>query len=219
MSHLPQSFLGSFPLYLGVEIALGITILNKCSGFYGLLALFTGHPLDLLQWVLYLFSAFTLVVYAIGLSKTYKPDVLTFSLVVALFTLDTVLTCLFTLWFSNDWFSRGSGLEESRPELQNPGSALGPPPELVKRGSSLASQSASQGYEHSVTILFTILTLAARFYFNAILLAFLQRLLRHPKYMLDFDELQQDMKNKSFLQRYWRKCQLKCYYLCRQYLA
>lgn len=174
-----------------------------------------------MQWVFYLFSAFTLVVYSIGLRQVNKPNLLSFSLVLVIFTLDTALTCFFTVWFSAAWFS-AEAQEFTDPKsttIQSAGAAIGPGKELNPRGKTLESQSASQSYEFFFTILFTVITLVARFYFNFIMVAFVQRLLRHPKYMVDQDDVEQNLKNRSFFQRWWIKSEKSCYKFCRRYLA
>ncbi|SCV06110.1 LANO_0H22320g1_1 [Lachancea nothofagi CBS 11611] len=218
MAYLPKLFLGVFPLYMGVELALAFTLLNKCSGFYGILGLFTGHALDTMQWLLYLSSVCTVLVYSSALVQIYKPQLLMYSLTLVVFCADTVLTCFFTLWFSGQWFSAQHG-ELTDPNSQTQQSQT---PELqskYKRGDTLDSQSASQSAEFFLTILITLLALASRFYFNFIIMAFVQRLFRHPKYIVDVNDVEQDLKHKNLLQRWWLKAQHASYKLCRRYLA
>ncbi|SCU79826.1 LADA_0B03378g1_1 [Lachancea dasiensis] len=216
MVHFPKSFLGAFPLYIGVEIALGITIFNKCSGFYGILGLITGHDLDLMQWLLYVVSIIAVIVYSLALTQVYKPQLLMYSLTVVVFTIDTALTCFFTLWFSGQWFSA------KHHEMTDPSSQThqsGSPESKYARGENLASQSASQTAEFFFTMLVTLLALSWRFYFNFIILAFVQRLFRHPKYMVDLNDVEQDLKNKSQLAKCWYKSECICYKWCKHYLA
>ncbi|SCU85233.1 LAFA_0D14598g1_1 [Lachancea sp. 'fantastica'] len=217
MVHLPKSFIGIFPLYMGVELALGITIFNKCSGVYGILGLITGHRLHFMQWLLYLTSILQLVVYSAALKQIYAPQVLNFAMTLVVYTTDTVLTCLFTLWFSGQWFSAKNS-EFDDPNSQTHQSAI-PGSQLKIRGDSLSSQSASQSTEFFFTILLTLLALASRFYFNSILFAFVQGLIRHPKYTLDIDDIEQNLKNKNWLVRNWKKAQYTSYKWCRHYLA
>ncbi|KTB14351.1 Inositol phosphorylceramide synthase regulatory subunit KEI1 [Nakaseomyces glabratus] len=207
----PKSFFGFLPLYLGVEIVLGITILNKCSGAYGILALFTGHPLDYMQWISYLWSVFTLIVFSQGLFMIHKPKLIVFSQILVYFTADTVLTCFFTLWFSAQWFQSAN---EEKHETSAPVGVS----QNYRRSTDLASQGASERYEYTVTMLFTLVTLMFRMYFNFILASFVQELLRHPKYMVDQDDVEQDLKNKSAIKRWWIKSQKFYYKLCRHTL-
>lgn len=198
---MEQSFFGVLPLYIGVEITLGITILNKCSGGYGILAVFTGHPLDLMQWMSYLWSVGTLAVYAQGLYQIHKPRVYTFAQILVTFTVDTVVSCLFTLWFTGVWFSTGT--DESP---------------VAKRGEGQASQGASEGYEYMITIIITLTSLLFRFYYNYILASFVQELLRTPKFLVDQDDVAQDLKNKNAVARAWIKSQRVSYHWCRRLL-
>ncbi|CCF58544.1 hypothetical protein KAFR_0E03930 [Kazachstania africana CBS 2517] len=204
---LPKSFLGVLPLYLAVEIVLGITAFNKVSGAFGILALFTGHPLAFMQWVFYLWSTVTLFVFAQGLFEIHKPNILTFSQIFVFYSIDTLCNCFFTLWFTGDWFNVESQTE----------AAVGST--ITKRTEDISSQGASQGYEYSMTIFITLTSLVFRFYFNFILASFVQELLRHPKYMFDQDDIEQDLKNKSIWKRWWLKCQKSCYKLCKNLLA
>ncbi|CCC70821.1 hypothetical protein NCAS_0F03370 [Naumovozyma castellii] len=199
-----QSFFGIIPLYLGVEIVLGITIFNKCSGAYGILALFTGHPLDFVQWVFYLWSIFTLIIFAQGLYEIHKPTLLTFSQILVFYSLDTICTCIFTLWFTSQWFqTEPTGTEEA----------------LQRRNESLESQGATEAYEYMMTIFITLVTLTFRLYFNCLLAAFVQELLHHPKYLVDQDDVEQDLKNKPVWKRWWIKNQKWSYKVCSHLLA
>lgn len=188
---------------------LGITIFNKCSGAYGILALFTGHPLTFMQWIFYLWSVGTIYVYAQGLYEIHKPTLLTFSQILVTFSIDTILTCVFTVWFTGVWFTEES-ISDSNSSATN---ANG------KRDVSLASQGASQSYEYSVTIFFTLVTCIFRLYFNFLLASFVQELLHHPKYMVDQDDVEQDLKNKPVWKRWWIKSQKSSYNICRHLLA
>ncbi|EDO17322.1 hypothetical protein Kpol_1062p30 [Vanderwaltozyma polyspora DSM 70294] len=200
-SNLPRSFFGFLPLYIGVETVLGITILNKCSGAYGILALFTGHPLNVFQWVSYLWSVFTLIIYSQGLFQVHTPSLLTYSQIFVVFSFDTFLTCVFTMIFSSQWFTEtGSGMSDGS-------------------GVDEYGQGASETYEYTFTILITVVALVSRMYFNFILAAFNQELFLHPKYMVDFDDVEQDLKNKNKIVQWWIKSKKSCYNLARHILT
>ncbi|SMN19673.1 similar to Saccharomyces cerevisiae YDR367W KEI1 Component of inositol phosphorylceramide (IPC) synthase [Maudiozyma saulgeensis] len=205
----PKTFLGFLPLYIAVEIVLGITILNKCSGAYGILAIFTGHPLDFMQGVSYLWSIFTLIVYAQGLYEIAKPTLLTFSQIFMFYSIDTIFTCFFTLWFTGVWFGVESA-ESSNADVNNNHS---------KRGADIASQGASQAYEYTITMFITWVSLIFRLYFNFILASYVKELLSNPKFMIDQDDVAQDLKNKKFYRRWWVKLQKNSYKLCRRLLV
>ncbi|AJU58863.1 Inositol phosphorylceramide synthase regulatory subunit kei1 [Saccharomyces cerevisiae] len=213
---LPKSFLGFMPLYLAVEIVLGISILNKCSGAYGILALFTGHPLDFMQWIAYLWSVFTLIVFSQGLYLIHKPNLLVFSQICVLYTIDTISTCFFTLWFTTQWFTlEDTANIDGNNALQSNPISTG---KLTERGIDISKQSATESYEYSMTILITLVSLIFRFYFNFILASFVQELLHHPKYLVDRDDVEQNLKNKPIWKRLWAKSQKGCYKLCKNLL-
>ncbi|CAD6612595.1 XXYS1_4_G0048960.mRNA.1.CDS.1 [Saccharomyces cerevisiae] len=213
---LPKSFLGFMPLYLAVEIVLGISILNKCSGAYGILALFTGHPLDFMQWIAYLWSVFTLIVFSQGLYLIHKPNLLVFSQICVLYTIDTISTCFFTLWFTTQWFTlEDTANIDGNNALQSNPISTG---KLTERGIDTSKQSATESYEYSMTILITLVSLIFRFYFNFILASFVQELLHHPKYLVDRDDVEQNLKNKPIWKRLWAKSQKGCYKLCKNLL-
>ncbi|CAB4253756.1 similar to Saccharomyces cerevisiae YDR367W KEI1 Component of inositol phosphorylceramide (IPC) synthase [Maudiozyma barnettii] len=209
----PKTFLGFLPLYIAVEIVLGITILNKCSGAYGILAIFTGHPLDFMQGVSYLWSIFTLIVFAQGLYEIRKPTLLTFSQIFVFYSIDTVCTCFFTLWFTRVWFGVESSESANASDANVAGSGYS------KRGADIASQGASQAYEYAITMLITWVSLIFRLYFNFILASFVKELLSNPKFMIDQDDVAQDLKNKMFYKRWWVKLQKNSYKLCRRLLV
>ena len=207
------------PLYLAVEIVLGISILNKCSGAYGILALFTGHPLDFMQWIAYLWSVFTLIVFSQGLYLIHKPNLLVFSQICVLYTIDTISTCFFTLWFTTQWFTlEDTGNGDGNTTLQGINSNSISTGKLTARGTDISKQSATESYEYSMTILITLVSLIFRFYFNFILASFVQELLHHPKYLVDRDDVEQDLKNKPVWKRLWAKSQKACYKLCKNLL-
>ncbi len=156
-----------------------------------------------MQWISYLWSVITLIVYGQGLYQIHKPRVYTFSQILVTFTIDTVITCLFTLWFTAVWFGTDNVVEE---------------PALLKRGEAKFSQGASQGYEYTVTILITMTSLVFRFYYNYVLASFVQELLRNPKFLVDQDDVAQDLKNKNGFTRLWIKSQRVSYHWCRRFL-
>ena len=202
------------PLYLAVEIVLGISILNKCSGAYGILALFTGHPLDFMQWIAYLWSVFTLIVFSQGLYLIH--NLLVFSQICVLYTIDTISTCFFTLWFTTQWFTlEDTANIDGNNALQSNPISTG---KLTERGIDISKQSATESYEYTMTILITLVSLIFRFYFNFILASFVQELLHHPKYLVDRDDVEQNLKNKPIWKRLWAKSQKGCYKLCKNLL-
>lgn len=200
MPTLPKTSFFFFPLYLGVELILGICVLNKCSGFYGILALFTGHPLSSIQWLTYIWSIFTLIVYTQGLFHISNPNVYTFSQIFTIFSLDTIFTFLVTIYFSISWFGGSheyKGLaSDSRTQEDI---------ELSKK------QGASTSYELFLVITMTVMTLIARLYYNVIIASFVQKLFFSPKFVVDRDEIEQDFQNKNKFKKFWWKFQKICF--------
>lgn len=197
------------PLFIGVEIALAVSILNKCSGVYGILALFTGHPLEFMQWVMYLWSVISLVVFTQGLYQIHKPSLLTFSQIFVTFSIDTLFTCFFTIWFTAQWYTledtaNNTGIDEYQKPVGN---------------NQEQNQGASETVEYGITMLITLVSLVSKLYFNFLLASYVQELLLHPKYMVDQDDVEQDLKHQSIWKRWWIKSQRSCYKLSKNLLA
>lgn len=203
-----------------MEIALGVLIFNKFSGMYGILALFTGHPLDFVQWTFYIWSVFCLLVFIAGLRQVYKPNVLTMSAVTFVFSMDTVVSCIYCLWFTAVWFSQEGASDN--PALKSAGSALGPAHEgIAPRALTTTtdtSKSASTGYEFFFIMLYTLIPLAARFYFNFIIIAFQQQLIHSGKYSFDQNDVEVNLHNRNFFFRCKYRFEKWCFYLCKRYL-
>ncbi|KAL6449449.1 KEI1 Inositol phosphorylceramide synthase regulatory subunit KEI1 [Candida maltosa Xu316] len=162
---LPIKFLGVIPLFIGVEIILGITILNKASGLYGILSLFTGHPINFWQWLYNSLALITLPIYATALlNLTVKPKNLRkISLATIVYILDTVIGSLFTLYFMNFWFTSEEGTVKSAAEDTK---------------ASLSSQSASAARELTITLGTTIAVTAVRVYFTLVMVSFTKAMLK-----------------------------------------
>lgn len=102
---LPLNFLGLIPLYLGVEVILGISILNKAGGVYGIFSLVTGHPINFWQWLYDLLSIAVLPIYISALMNvTSKNNTKKFSLCCITYVLDTIIGLFFTLHFGLWWY-------------------------------------------------------------------------------------------------------------------
>ncbi|EGW30877.1 uncharacterized protein SPAPADRAFT_68109 [Spathaspora passalidarum NRRL Y-27907] len=165
---LPQKFLGRFPLFIGAEIILGITILNKASGIYGILSLLTGHPINFFQW---LFNALALVLLPIYISafiniNTQPKNVRKMSIATVVYMADTVIGLLYTLYFMYFWFYVE---DTAAPESGN-----------TKRQEmgDLSAQSASYTRELFLTFATTIVVKAVRIYFTLVMMSFTRALLK-----------------------------------------
>ncbi|ODV96588.1 hypothetical protein PACTADRAFT_79047 [Pachysolen tannophilus NRRL Y-2460] len=193
---LPRKFIGFLPLYIGIELILGFAILNKVSGFYGLLSLFTGHPIDFMQWIYYMQSIFILPFYVYGLKALHEPrsnangfkmvNVHRMSLVTVLYTIDTVLSVLFSGYFS--WFYFSGKAEEadaaSASVIQNTfdNGAQIPNMKRAVTTSTNSSESASTTYELFLTFVTILCVSVARFYFNIVMLSFSKNLIKAARF-------------------------------------
>ena len=158
------------PLFIGVEIILGVTILNKASGLYGILSLFTGHPINFWQWLYNLLSLIALPVYASALInlKVKSRNLRKISLATIVYTLDTILGSLFTLYFIYFWFTLEDGSVKSD-------------------GVDATSQSASPARELTITISTTIIVTVVRFYFTLVMVSFTKALLKQNSMELRYN--------------------------------
>ncbi|KAH3900243.1 related to Inositol phosphorylceramide synthase regulatory subunit KEI1 [Saccharomycodes ludwigii] len=213
-----QSFLGIYPLYVGVELGLGVTIINKFSGLYGILALFTGHSLSFVQWSFYLFSFFALIVYSQGLYTIHTPKLKYFSLLLCVYTLDTLTNFFYILWFGVEWYTSNIAAANSNPSPNSsPDPNLNVAEKITKRGASLQSQSASLSYEFIFTATMTLIALVARLYINLMIIAFVQKMMHHSKYIVEDenDDVDLNLKNHNICFKMWFKLEKFCYRLCK----
>lgn len=171
----PSKFMGCLPLYVGVEVVLGFAILNKMSGAYGILSLITGHPINIVQWVYYLFSLAIVPFYISALRSLSKPRPGVFSLATCLYALDTFTSILFTIYFSYFWWVHESS-DAPPVEVIGDNDSFG----VAKRldGVDLTSQSASNAYEIFLTVVSTVGVNVLRSYFTLVLVAFTMRLIK-----------------------------------------
>ncbi|RLV93965.1 Restriction of telomere capping protein 5 [Spathaspora sp. JA1] len=171
---LPQKFLGRFPLFIGAELILGITILNKASGIYGILSLLTGHPINFWQW---LFNAVALVMLPIYISafiniSNQPKNIRKMSIATVVYMSDTVIGLLYTLYFMYFWFY----IEET----PAPGTT-----NAKKRAAEefdFSSQSASPARELFLTFALTIVVKTVRVYFTLVMMSFTRALLKQHLY-------------------------------------
>lgn len=104
ISIIPKAFLLAFPLHLGVELIIGLGALNKASGFYGFLSIFTGHPLSAVEWVLNSLSLAFLPLFIIALVNFKNRNALEMVLFAYVYTIDTMASVAFAIYFCVHWF-------------------------------------------------------------------------------------------------------------------
>lgn len=99
-----QTFLYLMSLRTGSELSILALLVNKVSGLYGLLALFTGFHLSPLQLSMYIYSVIVLVLVTI-MAKHIRTQSPFHCLAIAqLFVLDTFINAAYTIAFAITWF-------------------------------------------------------------------------------------------------------------------
>lgn len=99
-----QTFLWLMSLRTGTELITLSLILNKVSGFYGLLALLTGFHLSPLQLSMYIYSLFALLVVAILAPHIRKQSPLQCLALAWFYVFDTLVNAAYTAVFAVTWF-------------------------------------------------------------------------------------------------------------------
>lgn len=153
-----------------MELVLAVTILNKAGGAFGILSLLTGHPINFWQWLYNTSCLIMLPIYIGGLTNLFKRfvNVRKMSLVCLLYTFDTILGVLYTLYFTYFWFSSEDvDSDDMKRELGTSDSFGGD-----------TSQSASPARELFLITSSTLITTAVRFYFNLVITSFTRQLIK-----------------------------------------
>lgn len=99
-----QKFLGLLSLSTGASLITLSLLLNKLSGFYGILALLTGYHLSPFQLSMYIYSigALILTVYLLPHIKTQSP--LHCVALAWFYVLDSIVNAAYTAAFAVTWF-------------------------------------------------------------------------------------------------------------------
>lgn len=185
---------------MGIELILAIAIINKLSGVYGILSLFTGHPLTAVQWIFYIASICCVYYYGVGLSTVLRPKVRHYAAIVVIYTLDTFASALFIAWFAVEWIY----YEDVKLE--------------IKQGQDY-SKSATQGYEYGWITLVTLAVIVARCYFNLVLLSFYKKMIKYNKNLglpIIESDIDLDLKNQPKWKQVLYKFEHACYKLLNQ---
>ncbi|KAA8915879.1 hypothetical protein TRICI_001972 [Trichomonascus ciferrii] len=194
LSIVPKAFLFFFPLHLGAELIIAIGLLNKASGFYGILSIFTGHPLSVMEWILNILSLVTLPLYIMAFQTIHTRNALRMVLFAYLYTIDTLCSVGFSVYFCVHWFTeKAKVVAASGSESSSSGSgdvttsaaasmATNASADVYRRDSAADSnainKSASLPQETATTITITVVFLLVRLYFNLIILAYARQLVR-----------------------------------------
>lgn len=188
------------PLYIGVELILGVAIINKASGIYGILSIFTGHPINFWQWLFNVLALATLPFYIKALSnlKNKPKNGRTTSLACVVYLLDTLVGLLYTFYFMYLWFSEEGDLEKrDNPFLNINTNSTEVTNLAAAKTMELSSQSASPARELFFTLMFTVIFTVMRFYFTLIIVSFTNLLLKQLK---NEEQYNQDDRDEEFEQ-------------------
>ena len=91
-------------LRTGVELISLTVLINKLSGVYGLLAVLTGLHLSPLQFSMYIYSCFALLLTAFLAPHIRKQSPFQCLAFAWFYIIDTILNTAYTLAFSFTWF-------------------------------------------------------------------------------------------------------------------
>ncbi|KAI4138653.1 MAG: hypothetical protein L6R39_006677 [Caloplaca ligustica] len=100
----PQTFLYLMSLRTGTELIALSLLLNKASGFYGLLALLTGLHLSPLQLSMYIYSIIALAITVLLSSHIRSQSPFHCLALACFYILDSVINAAYTAAFSITWF-------------------------------------------------------------------------------------------------------------------
>ncbi|KAI4123522.1 MAG: hypothetical protein LQ338_005222 [Usnochroma carphineum] len=100
----PQTFLYLMSLRTGTELITLSLLLNKVSGFYGLLALLTGLHLSPLQLSMYIYSLIALAITVLLSSHIRSQSPFHCLALACFYVLDSVINAAYTAAFGITWF-------------------------------------------------------------------------------------------------------------------
>ncbi|KAL6928644.1 hypothetical protein ACO0SA_001972 [Hanseniaspora valbyensis] len=166
----------NLPIFFAVEVVLGVLIINKFNGIYGLLSLVTGHKLSAFQIVYYITQLIVLITYLNGLKLVHKPNIKFYSLLSIINFVDTII-----LFFSMTVFNFKYDLSD---KFINPGDS---------------KQAASKQYELWILFGMLVVNIFIKVYSNFVILGFTKEMLFNDKFAVDDHEEMINMANlKSF---------------------
>ncbi|KAK6350258.1 hypothetical protein TWF696_006493 [Orbilia brochopaga] len=100
----PKHFLGFLDLKVGAELILLCSLFNKASGFYGLLAIFSGAEISALQISMYVYSVLAVLFIAWvqpHIRKRTPFPVISFGY---WYLIDSIINATYTTMFAITWF-------------------------------------------------------------------------------------------------------------------
>ncbi|KAA8908847.1 Inositolphosphorylceramide synthase subunit Kei1-domain-containing protein [Sphaerosporella brunnea] len=100
----PKKFMGFFDLQYGAELTLMSLLINKCSGIFGVLAIFSGAHISGVQLSMYFYSLslFSLLCFLTPRIRHRSPlAAISFAYI---YLIDSVINIAYTVLFSVSWF-------------------------------------------------------------------------------------------------------------------
>lgn len=171
---IPRSFFG-LPIQVGAEVISGFAIFNKASAFYAVGALFTSHPLTVVEWVVNLITVFELPVFIWGGYKISSQSPLASLFYAYFYVLDAIMCTGFTIYFIVHWFVVGA-----KKANQVPDETVKRLVEILMRADDkkALNKSATVGQELAVTIVLTTFVLVVRLYFMLVIVGYARTLVQ-----------------------------------------
>lgn len=114
----PKTFLGLMSLQTGTEMISLALLINKVTGFYGLLAIITGYSLSAVQLSMYLYSVVVLGTIAFLIPHIRRQSPFQNLSLAWLYIVDTAVNTAYTATFAVQWYLNSGGNPEGDPAEQ-----------------------------------------------------------------------------------------------------
>ncbi|SPO03213.1 uncharacterized protein DNG_05895 [Cephalotrichum gorgonifer] len=186
----PKSLLGFIGLQTGTEFISLMLVFNKLTGVYGILAIFTGFELSLLQFTTYLYSILVLVALGILVPHIRKQSPLECLLLAWIYTVDTVINFACTTFFAVQWFMARAAESAAQPDAADV--PAGTPTEVAARWRRVEHlvrvPSASMPQDTAFSIILITAVTFIRVYFALVVAAYAhQVLVRYVDHLMEND--------------------------------
>ncbi|KAL1842127.1 hypothetical protein VTJ49DRAFT_6006 [Mycothermus thermophilus] len=166
----PKSFLGFISLQTGTELVSIALLINKATGIYGLLTLFTGYALSALQVTAYLGSVFVLATLAVCIPQVRRRSPLHCLILAWVYAIDTVVSTAYTAAFATSWYVAGvHAVKAPSTSAEDDGSAAGNARRADATPSADSDANAPDtAFSIGLVVAFTLI----RFYFSLVVMAY-----------------------------------------------
>ncbi|OIW32050.1 DUF1753-domain-containing protein [Coniochaeta ligniaria NRRL 30616] len=174
----PKTFLGLISLQTGTELIALSLLINKATGAYGLLAIFTGYALSPVQLSMYLSSVYCLAVLALVMPHIRRQTPFHVLSLAWLYITDTLINAAYVAAFAVLWY---------RASFHDPEGTAGKeagPTDGVPDGENLDPSQEKQAVkgvgvqETAVSMVLVVLfTTVIRIYFSLVVAAFARSVL------------------------------------------